>query len=139
MKKIQLNKIIKVCPDCGFEIISFVSDDEPIVMSDDINGVFVLCPKCGDYVPIIEMPEIDENDKSDIIFTLEDCKYDLEEHEKRIIESKLKIKLHVRFIKIHLVFTIFCICVLQMLFNSNIRGVLFHYTNIGNKSCSVES
>jgi predicted RNA-binding Zn-ribbon protein involved in translation (DUF1610 family) len=92
MKKIQLNKIIKVCPDCGFEIISFVSDDEPIVMSDDINGVFVLCPKCGDYVPIIEMPEIDENDESDIIFTLEDCKYDLEEYEKRIIESKLEIK-----------------------------------------------
>ena len=92
MKEIQLKKIIKVCPDCGFEIISFVSDDEPIVMSDDINGVFVLCPKCGDYVPIIEMPEIDENDKSDIIFTLEDCKYDLEEHEKRMIESKLKIK-----------------------------------------------
>lgn len=92
MKKIQLKKIIKVCPDCGFEIISFVSDDEPIVMSDDINGVFVLCPKCGDYVPIIEMPEIDENDKSDIIFTLEDCKYDLEEYEKRIIESKLEIK-----------------------------------------------
>lgn len=92
MKKIQLNKIIKVCPDCGFEIISFVSDDEPIVMSDDINGVFVLCPKCGDYVPIIEIPEIDENDESDIIFTLEDCKYDLEEYEKRIIESKLEIK-----------------------------------------------
>lgn len=92
MKEIQLNKIIKVCPDCGFEIISFVSDDEPIVMSDDINGVFVLCPKCGDYVPIIEMPEIDENDESDIIFTLEDCKYDLEEYEKRIIESKLEIK-----------------------------------------------
>ena len=88
MKEIQLKKIIKVCPDCGFEIISFVSDDEPIVMSDDINGVFVLCPKCGDYVPIIEMPEIDENDKSDIIFTLEDCKYDLEEYEKRIIEIK---------------------------------------------------
>lgn len=92
MKEIKLNKIIKVCPDCGFEIISFVSDDEPIVMSDDINGVFVLCPKCGDYVPIIEMPEIDENDESDIIFTLEDCKYDLEEYEKRIIESKLEIK-----------------------------------------------
>ena len=92
MKKIQLKKIIKVCPDCGFEIISFVSDDEPIVMSDDINGVFVLCPNCGDYVPIIEMPEFDENDKSDIIFTLEDCKYDLEEYENRIIESKLKIK-----------------------------------------------
>ena len=92
MKEIQLKKIIKVCPDCGFEIISFVSDDEPIVMSDDINGVFALCPNCGDYVPIIEMPEIDENDKSDIIFTLEDCKYDLEEHEKRIIENKLKIK-----------------------------------------------
>ena len=48
MKEIQLKKIIKVCPDCGFEIISFVSDDEPIVMSDDINGVFVLCPKCRD-------------------------------------------------------------------------------------------
>lgn len=88
MKEIQLKKIIKVCPDCGFEIISFVSDDEPIVMSDDINGVFVLCPKCGDYVPIIEMPEFDENDKFDIIFTLEDCKYDLEEYEKRIIEIK---------------------------------------------------
>jgi predicted RNA-binding Zn-ribbon protein involved in translation (DUF1610 family) len=92
MKEIQLKKIIKVCPDCGFEIISFVSDDEPIVMSDDINGVFVLCPKCGDCVPIIEIPEIDENDESDIIFTLEDCKYDLEEYEKRIIESKLEIK-----------------------------------------------
>lgn len=88
MKEKQLNKIIKVCPNCGFEIVSFVSDDEPIVMSDDINGVFVLCPKCGDYVPIIEMPKFDENDKSDIIFTLEDCKYDLEEHEKRIIEIK---------------------------------------------------
>jgi predicted RNA-binding Zn-ribbon protein involved in translation (DUF1610 family) len=92
MKEIQLNKIIKVCPDCGFEIISFVSDDEPIVMSDDINGVFVLCPKCGDYVPIIEMPEFDENNEFDIMFTLEDCKYDLEEYEKRIIESKLEIK-----------------------------------------------
>lgn len=92
MEKIQLNKIIKACPNCGFEIISFVSDDEPIVMSDDINGVFTLCPNCGDYVPIIEIPEIDENDKSDIIFTLEDCKYDLEEYEKRIIESKLEIK-----------------------------------------------
>lgn len=92
MEKIQLNKIIKVCPNCGFEIVSFVSDDEPIVMSDDINGVFVLCPTCGDYVPIIEMPEVDENDKSDIIFTLEDCKYDLEEYEKRIIEIKLEIK-----------------------------------------------
>lgn len=92
MKEIQLKKIIKVCPDCGFEIISFVSDDEPIVMSDDINGVFELCPNCGDYVPIIEIPEIDENDKSDIIFTIEDCKYDLEEYENRIIESKLKIK-----------------------------------------------
>lgn len=34
------------------------------------------------------MPEFDENDKFDIIFTLEDCKYDLEEHEKRIIEIK---------------------------------------------------
>lgn len=92
MKEIQLKKIIKVCPDCGFEIISFVSDDEPIVISDDINGVFTLCPNCGDYVPIIEIPEVDENDKSDIIFTLEDCKYDLEEYENRIIESKLKIK-----------------------------------------------
>ena len=88
MKEIQLKKIIKVCPDCGFEIISFVSDDESIVMSDDINGVFTLCPNCGDYVPIIEMPEFDENDKSDIICTLEDCKYDLEEHEKRIAEIK---------------------------------------------------
>ena len=92
MKEIQLNKIIKVCPDCGFEIISFVSDDEPIVMSDDINGVFVLCPKCGDYVPIIEIPEFDENNEFDIMFTIEDCKYDLEEYEKRIIESKLEIK-----------------------------------------------
>lgn len=92
MKEIQLKKIIKVCPDCGFEIISFVSDDEPIVMSDDINGVFVLCPNCGDYVPIIEMPEVDENDKSDILLTIEDCKYDLEEHERRIDEIKLLIK-----------------------------------------------
>ena len=92
MKEIQLKKIIKICPDCGFEINSFVSDDEPIVMSDDINGVFVLCPKCGDYVPIIEMPEFDENDKSNIIFTLEDCKYDLEEHERRIDEIKHEIE-----------------------------------------------
>ena len=100
MKEIQqseimtkiMNKIITVCPDCGSEIISVISDDEPIVMSDGIYGVFTLCPNCGDYVPIIEMPEIDENDKFDIIFTLEDCKYDLEEYEKRIIESKLKIK-----------------------------------------------
>lgn len=92
MKEIQLKKIIKVCPDCGFEIISFVSDDEPIVMSDDINGVFVLCPNCGDYVPIIEMPEFDDNNKSEITFTLEDCKYDLEEREERIAEVKRLIK-----------------------------------------------
>lgn len=92
MEDYAMNKIIKICPDCGFEIISFVSDDEPIVMSDGIYGVFTLCPNCGDYVPIIEMPEIDENDKFGIIFTLEDCKYDLEEYEKQIIESKLKIK-----------------------------------------------
>ena len=92
MKEIQLKKIIKVCPDCGFEIISFVSDDEPIVMSDDINGVFTLCPNCGDYVSIIEMPEFDENDKSDIICTLDDCKYDLEEHERRIDEIKHEIE-----------------------------------------------
>ncbi len=93
MKEIQLKKIIKVCPDCGFEIISFVSDDEPIVMSDDINGVFVLCPNCGDYVPIIEIPEFDENNKSDITFTLEDYKYDLEEREERIADAKRLIKI----------------------------------------------
>ena len=92
MKEIQLNKIIKVCPDCGFEIISFVSDDEPIVMSDDIKGVFVLCPKCGDYVPIIEMPEFDKYDKSDIIFTIEDYKYDLDDVHEQIETIKKRLE-----------------------------------------------
>lgn len=85
MKEIQLNKIIKVCPDCGFEIISFISDDEPIVMSDGIYGVFTICPKCGDYVPIIEMPDTEDED---IDFLIENYKYDLEEHEERIAEIK---------------------------------------------------
>lgn len=85
MKEIQLKKIIKVCPDCGFEIISFISDDEPIVMSDGIYGVFTICPKCGDYVPIIEMPDLEGED---IDFLIEDYKYDLEKHEERITEIK---------------------------------------------------
>ena len=85
MKEIQLNKIIKVCPDCGFEIISFISDDEPIVMSDGIYGIFTLCPNCGDYVPIIEMPDTEDED---IDFLIENYKYDLEEHEERIVEIK---------------------------------------------------
>ena len=85
MKEIQLNKIIKVCPNCGFEIISFISDDEPIVMSDGIYGVFTICPKCGEYVPIIEMPDTEDED---IDFLIENYKYDLAEHEERIAEIK---------------------------------------------------
>ena len=84
MKEIQLKKIIKVCPDCGFEIISFVSEDEPIVMSDDINGVFTLCPNCGDYVPIIEINAEDFGNE----FAIEDYKYDLEIAEGRVEEIK---------------------------------------------------
>ena len=89
MEDYTMNKIIKICPDCGFEIISFVSDDEPIVMSDDIYGVFTLCPNCGDYVPIIEMPDTEDEN---IDFLIENYKYDLSEQEKQIIENKLEIK-----------------------------------------------
>lgn len=89
MKEIQLKKIIKVCPDCGFEIISYISDDEPIVMSDDINGVFTLCPNCGDYVPIIEMPDIEDED---IDFLIEDYKYDLEDVQEQIETIKKRLE-----------------------------------------------
>ena len=89
MKEIQLKKIIKVCPDCGFEIISFVSDDEPIVMSDGIYGVFTLCPNCGDYVPIIEMPDIEDEN---IDFFIEDYKYDLEDAQEQIETIKKRIE-----------------------------------------------
>lgn len=89
MKEIQLNKIITVCPNCGFEIISFVSDDEPIVMSDDINGVFVTCPTCGDYVPIIKMPDIEDED---IDFLIEDYKYDLEDVQEQIKTIKKRLE-----------------------------------------------
>ena len=89
MKEIQLKKIIKVCPDCGFEIISFVSDDEPIVMSDGIYGVFALCPNCGDYVPIIEMPDTEDED---IDFLIEDYKYDLEDAQEQIETIKKRLE-----------------------------------------------
>ena len=89
MKEIQLNKIIKVCPDCGFEIISFISDDEPIVMSDGIYGVFTLCPNCGDYVPIIEMPDPEDED---IDFLIEDYKYDLEDAQEQIETIKKRLE-----------------------------------------------
>lgn len=89
MKEIQLKKIIKVCPDCGFEIISFVSDDEPIVMSDGIYGVFTLCPNCGDYVPIIEMPDTEDED---IDFLIEDYKYDLEDAQEQIDTIKKRLE-----------------------------------------------
>jgi predicted RNA-binding Zn-ribbon protein involved in translation (DUF1610 family) len=89
MKEIQqseimtkiMNKIITVCPDCGSKIISFISDDEPIVMSDGIYGVFTICPNCGDYVPIIEMPDPEDED---IDFLIEDYKYDLEYVQEQI-------------------------------------------------------
>ena len=89
MKEIQMNKIIKVCPDCGFEITSFISDDEPIVMSDGIYGVFTLCPNCGDYVPIIEMPDTEDED---IGFLIEDYKYDLEDAQEQIETIKKRLE-----------------------------------------------
>ena len=89
MEDYAMNKIIKICPDCGFEIISFVSDDEPIVMSDGIYGVFTLCPNCGDYVPIIEMPDTEDED---IDFLIEDYKYDLEDAQEQIETIKKRLE-----------------------------------------------
>lgn len=89
MEDCTMNKIIKICPDCGFEIISFVSDDEPIVMSDGIYGVFTLCPNCGDYVPIIEMPDTEDED---IDFLIEDYKYDLEDAQEQIETIKKRLE-----------------------------------------------
>lgn len=84
MKEIQLKKIIKVCPDCGYEIISFISDDEPLVKFDDSFWIFVLCPNCGDYVAIIKINAEDFGDE----FAIEDYKYDLEIAEGRVEEIK---------------------------------------------------
>ena len=58
-------------------------------MSDDIYGVFTLCPKCGDYFPIIKMPDIEDED---LDFLSEDYKYELEDVQEQIKTIKKRLE-----------------------------------------------
>lgn len=86
------NRLIKYCTDCGKEIITYISDNTPIVDVDCEVGVFVQCPHCGEMVQVIAMPDIDPNIENDLDFIIEDYKYDLNSIKEEIDEIERGIK-----------------------------------------------